>query len=77
MLGVDGDPAQIRIQAGSLQLGASGGDHVALAAKIDSLINVLLATTYTPSGTETGLTALLAALATWKNANWTDHAHDG
>ena len=70
VVGLDGNSAQIRFAPGSIQLGNAGGDHVALAAKIDSLVNVLLAT-YTPSGTETGFAALLAALVSWKASNWT------
>jgi hypothetical protein len=70
LLGVIGDQAQLRLAPGSIQLGATGGDHVALAAKIDSLVDILIAT-YTPSGTETGFAALVAALATWKAAHWT------
>jgi hypothetical protein len=43
---------------------------VALAATIDALISVLVAT-YTPSGTETGFAALVAALVTFKATHWT------
>lgn len=70
LIGKDGDPAQIRFSPGSLQLGNAGGDHVALAQKLDSLVNILLAT-YSPAGPETGFAAFIAALSTWKGSNWT------
>lgn len=34
IIGKDGDPAQIRIAAGAIQLGNAGGDFVALASKV-------------------------------------------
>lgn len=39
LLGLDGDQAQIRISAGKLQLGATGGDFVALASKVLAELN--------------------------------------
>ncbi len=69
IIGKDGSQAQIRLSATEIELGATHGGNMALAAKIDSLINVIVAT-YTASGTETGFAALVAALATWKGLNW-------
>jgi hypothetical protein len=34
IIGMDGDPAQIQFAAGSIQLGATGGDAIALASKV-------------------------------------------
>lgn len=36
VIGVDGDQAQILYKSGSIQLGATGGDFVALASKVDN-----------------------------------------
>ncbi len=69
VIGKDGASQQIRIDDNHINLGASPSDAVALASKIDSLINVLVAT-YTPAGPETGFASLIAALQTWKMANW-------
>lgn len=54
ILGVDGDPAQILFKAGLIQLGATGGDHVALASKVD--------------GNTKDLKQLLQALSTYLTA---------
>jgi hypothetical protein len=68
----------IKSAGGAIELQANGNvtlsgsaSSVALSQKIDSLITVLT-TTYTPSGTETGFAALLAALQAWKATNWTN-----
>lgn len=43
VLGVDGGQAQIRINAGAIQLGATGSDFVALASKVLTELNKVLA----------------------------------
>lgn len=76
IVGVDGDAAQIRISNGSIQLGSTGGDHVALATKtLQELTNISVSmsqivtafaalsvtiTPYSPSGAGVGSTLISA-----------------
>lgn len=69
IIGKDGASAQIRISATDIELGAPATAAVALNTKIDSLINVLVSTPYTP--TLVGLGTFFAALTTWQGTNWT------
>lgn len=64
VLGQQGGPS-IHIDGSSVQLGDAGGQFVALANLVTANFNALLAAVagVTPSGTETGLTALKLALA--------------
>lgn len=43
IIGKDGDPAQIRISTGTIQLGNVGGDALALASKVETELNNLAA----------------------------------
>lgn len=72
IVGRAGHNEQIRIPkaGGEIDLGAAVTDFVALASKIDSLINVLVAS-YPTAGVETGFAAFATAIAAWKMANWT------
>lgn len=63
LIGVDGGQAQIRITEQAIQLGAGGGDAVALASILDSFIKVFLSS-WTPVPNDGGA-ALKTALAAW------------
>jgi len=67
IIGKDGGTAQIKISASDIELGGSSA-AVALSTKIDSLINLLVATPYTP--TLVGLGTFFSALTSWQMANW-------
>ena len=54
LLGIDGDQAQVQFSPGSIQLGATGGDFMALASKVDACMAVIK--THTHPVTVTGVT---------------------
>jgi hypothetical protein len=69
VVGKDNADEQILIGASDILLGRSAVDPVALATKLDSLINILAPLVPYPPGPTSG-SALVAALATWQLANW-------
>jgi hypothetical protein len=67
VIGQDGQPAQIVVTPGKIQLGRSGGDFVSLASKVDSAISNIISAfnghTHVVTGTLTPPTAVAGTAA--------------